>query len=266
VARMSIDDMILRDTRVLRLARLCGQDKHGTIGRLLAVFAIVYDRVDDTLDVLDIDLAAELDGFAGHMVTADLAVQVRKRIRVRGAEKRLEYLRTREESGREGGLKSGETRRNRAKQDSKVTFDKPEGPVNPPVPDPVLVPVPDPALPDPVAVVPDPAGPKSKSKPRKTSKVAHQHPSDWTPRPEERLMATASGLDCDSEALAFRDHHTAKGSRFEDWDAAFRTWLRNAVKFANNRRTNGLTPLEQQFERVRMLEAQEAEQKALALP
>lgn len=57
-------------------------------------------------------------------------------------------------------------------------------------------------------------------------------PADWTPRPEERATASKSGVDCDAEAAHFRDHHTAKGSRLADWDAAFRTWLRNAVKFA----------------------------------
>ena len=30
---------------------------------------------------------------------------------------------------------------------------------------------------------------------------------------------------------AFRDYHLAKGSRFKDWDAAFRTWCRNAITF-----------------------------------
>jgi hypothetical protein len=30
------------------------------------------------------------------------------------------------------------------------------------------------------------------------------------------------------ELEKFRDHHTAKGSVMEDWQAAFRTWLRNA--------------------------------------
>ena len=30
---------------------------------------------------------------------------------------------------------------------------------------------------------------------------------------------------------AFRDYHTAKGSRFLDWDAAFRNWIRNVGRF-----------------------------------
>jgi len=60
-------------------------------------------------------------------------------------------------------------------------------------------------------------------------------PTDWHPRNHEAASALASGLNCTAELAAFRDHHTAKGSRFTDWDAAFRTWLRNAVKFSTNR-------------------------------
>jgi hypothetical protein len=105
---------------------------------------------------------------------------------------------------------------------------------------------------------------KAKADRAPKSKRVHPLPSDWAPRPQEQERARVDGIDCGKEADSFRDHHAAKGSRFEDWDAAFRNWLRNAVKFGNNRRpANGLTPLEQQLERVRMLEAQEAEQKAL---
>lgn len=34
----------------------------------------------------------------------------------------------------------------------------------------------------------------------------------------------------------FLDHHRAKGSRFIDWTAAWRTWLRNEIKFSSTRR------------------------------
>jgi hypothetical protein len=65
---------------------------------------------------------------------------------------------------------------------------------------------------------------------------AHPFPDDWQPRPEERERAAVDGLSVSDEADAFRDHHTAKGSRLTDWDAAFRTWLRNAVKFGGAKR------------------------------
>lgn len=45
-------------------------------------------------------------------------------------------------------------------------------------------------------------------------------------------MAKGYGLNVHKEFAAFRDHHVAKGTIFKDWQAAFRTWLRNAVKFS----------------------------------
>lgn len=51
---------------------------------------------------------------------------------------------------------------------------------------------------------------------------------------DERAEALAKsyGLNPHKELAAFRDHHAAKGSLFKDWQAAFRNWLRNSVKFA----------------------------------
>jgi hypothetical protein len=36
----------------------------------------------------------------------------------------------------------------------------------------------------------------------------------------------------ESETAKFLDHHKAKGSKFIDWDAAWRTWMRKSVEFA----------------------------------
>ena len=55
--------------------------------------------------------------------------------------------------------------------------------------------------------------------------------AEWAPRSEELALAASLSVDPTREAAAFRDHHSAKGSRFVDWNAAFRTWLRNAVRF-----------------------------------
>lgn len=60
-------------------------------------------------------------------------------------------------------------------------------------------------------------------------------PEGWVP--SERNIADArsrnfTDMEIEDEAGRFRDHHTAKGSRYRDWDAAWRTWLGNARKFA----------------------------------
>jgi hypothetical protein len=51
----------------------------------------------------------------------------------------------------------------------------------------------------------------------------------------EAFRVAMTALDPAEEAERFRDHHTAKGSRFVDWNAAWRTWVRNAVRFAQER-------------------------------
>jgi hypothetical protein len=51
----------------------------------------------------------------------------------------------------------------------------------------------------------------------------------------DALRKKHPSLDIGEQIDAFVDFHTAKGSVFKDWDAAFRTWCRNAVKFAEPR-------------------------------
>ena len=58
---------------------------------------------------------------------------------------------------------------------------------------------------------------------------------DW--QPSARCAAFARDLELDPAALVgpFVDHHLAKGSLMADWEAAWRTWCRNDVKFAQRR-------------------------------
>jgi hypothetical protein len=66
---------------------------------------------------------------------------------------------------------------------------------------------------------------------RKAKKRKMALPSDWLPNEGHHSQAKRDGLNVELECDQFRDHHTAKGSVMLDWDAAFRTWLRNAKKF-----------------------------------
>jgi hypothetical protein len=74
---------------------------------------------------------------------------------------------------------------------------------------------------------------------------AHQLPKDWKPNDTftETFTVKYPGLDLSSELEAFHDYHLARGSTFKDWDAAFRTWCRNALKW--KRPTRKLTNAEQ---------------------
>jgi hypothetical protein len=80
-------------------------------------------------------------------------------------------------------------------------------------------------------------------KPKRPSRrgVATVMPEAWSPRANERALAAELGVGFEAELAKFVDHHAAKGSRFVDWDAALRTWLRNAVRFGGSTR-NGAAP------------------------
>jgi hypothetical protein len=52
----------------------------------------------------------------------------------------------------------------------------------------------------------------------------------------ETFEADWPGLRLEVELAKFRDNHMAKGSKFKDWDRAFRTWLRNASEWSREAR------------------------------
>ena len=71
-------------------------------------------------------------------------------------------------------------------------------------------------------------------KPKKQTRKC-QMPDGWVP--SERNISDAkakqfSEQEIDDEADKFRNHHTAHANAFANWDAAWRTWLGNARKFA----------------------------------
>ena len=60
-------------------------------------------------------------------------------------------------------------------------------------------------------------------------------PDDLELTPLLRMYAEERKLDAEQEWENFHDYHLAHGSKFADWAAAFRTWCRNAVKYAAER-------------------------------
>lgn len=77
-------------------------------------------------------------------------------------------------------------------------------------------------------LVGDPEKPAAKAK---GSRGQHL-PETWKPNDQHLGFVVANGLVGSVELEQFRDHHIARGTVMKDWDAAFRTWLRNAVKYA----------------------------------
>lgn len=145
MARMSIDDKFPRDPRVIKLGRRFGWSRREAMGALIDVYQVAYDRERDVLPAEDIDIAAEREGFVAVMVECELAEYVGSGVRIRGAAERIAYLNHKAEAGRIGGVKSGESRRNRREAERSTASSNREARGNPPdpVPDPPPDPVPE---------------------------------------------------------------------------------------------------------------------------
>jgi hypothetical protein len=65
--------------------------------------------------------------------------------------------------------------------------------------------------------------------------VETTYPEDLTPNAADLATATEHRVSAEAELPKFRDNALAKGRVAADWHAAFRTWLRNARKFADER-------------------------------
>lgn len=100
-------------------------------------------------------------------------------------------------------------------------------------------------------------------KPKKLRQSPFVLPDDFKPGAACWQLAAEQGVIVDEELPAFCDYHRSKRSRFVDWQAAFRTWLRNAARFARSQPKSGTqaTPLQRQADRIRMLREQEAEEE-----
>lgn len=106
-----------------------------------------------------------------------------------------------------------------------------------PVPVPVPVPRSDPPVCPPLEDRPSnpfepPIDPRPKPAKGRRAKAETSQPDSWVPNEGHAALAAELGVVVAVELPRFLDHHAAKGSRFRDWDAAFRTWLRNAPGFA----------------------------------
>lgn len=216
MARMSVDDSVLRDPRIDILAELTGWSRRETLGCLLEIWAICYDRVDYALGAKVVDMIAKLPGFADLMVQVELATNTPSgKYRISGAKERITYLANLKQWGKEGGIKSAESRWNDGKGSNKPPEEPPlEGAGKPPDKPPHNPPVPDPVL------DPPPASPKPRAR-----KSESPLPADWKPTPEHAALASERGADLENEARAFRAHAEAHDRRCVRWNAAFTQWL-----------------------------------------
>lgn len=59
---------------------------------------------------------------------------------------------------------------------------------------------------------------------------------------KEWASSVGPNLDLKEETEKFLDFHRSRGNSFSDWDASWRNWIRNAVKFARNNGNGGGSP------------------------
>lgn len=73
------------------------------------------------------------------------------------------------------------------------------------------------------------------TKPSKRSKTKRSFPDDFKPTEQHKKLANDLNVNLQHEFYQFADHHKAKGSKFADWHAALRTWIRNSAKFSKSK-------------------------------
>lgn len=92
-------------------------------------------------------------------------------------------------------------------------------------------------IPDSGFLIPDSLIPDSligQDKPAKPQKRRSQIPADFYPNEAGVVAIEKTNLSMAIELNSFINHHQAKGSVMADWQAAWRTWVSNGVKFAKS--------------------------------
>jgi hypothetical protein len=135
-------------------------------------------------------------------------------------------------------------------------------------PIPIPIPIPIPSHDPPIGPPGDTKPPESKTDRKKRASAL---PEDLNPNAAALALARELAVALETELPAFIDHHRAKGSVFSDWQAALRTWIRNAARYGPAKRIPGARPyqpqddrLQRQADRITMLRKQEAAEEAAA--
>lgn len=76
------------------------------------------------------------------------------------------------------------------------------------------------------------AGGRAKKRRKRAPAVMTPLPGGFEPNATAIELAKSLGVNLAAELPQWKDHHLKLGSTFLDWQAALRTWVRNAPKFA----------------------------------
>lgn len=106
-----MDSAAITDPRMHLLARHLGINVFEVLGRILRVWFVSYDRRSAVLQPIEIDIAADRDGFADAMVASGLAVTEEDGgLYVKGVSERIAFLELQAEKGK----RSGQIRRDKS--------------------------------------------------------------------------------------------------------------------------------------------------------
>lgn len=133
--RVNVDSSVFTDARFKLVARTTGLQWHDVIGKCVHIWMSCYDQRKGTLRKIEGDCLVEHEGFANALCAEGLAIDRGADMEIRGFKQRANWLKQAEESGKKGGRKSGESRRNKAEgypsAKRSEPFGIPEGSANP---------------------------------------------------------------------------------------------------------------------------------------
>lgn len=69
-------------------------------------------------------------------------------------------------------------------------------------------------------------------------KRATRFPDGFRPNENNKSVADEQGVSLEREMAQFKDHHLSRGTKMLNWNLGLNTWLRNANKFAPQKRTD----------------------------
>jgi hypothetical protein len=227
---IKLEKSLENDPRVMRMARLlcrnaCALEGSnaspsmavtvvvGALARLW-ILADTHADCDDVLNLgaVELDELVGVEGFCGLMPSDWLEEIDDTSVKLPGFQ---------EHNGTEAKAKAQNAKRQARHRDKGKSVKAPESNASP-LRGRNAVPLPDQ---DQTKTIPD------HIKIEEGAKRAHQLPQGFAPTGSHKELAAELHVNLDNELAQFRDHHAAKGSLMKDWDAAFRTWLRNAAKF-----------------------------------
>lgn len=227
--RVNVDSSVITDPRFKLLAKRLGISLREAIGSCLFVWMTCYERRTKTLETMEVDAAAEIDGFADALIGVTLAhLDARGRVVLHGVEARIRFLKEQSAKGSKGGKN-----RRKSSASSQVTSEanakhmlseKPEVaqaysltlPLAPSLP-----------LALPLFEEEDTAAepPPRDSEPKPTRKI-------FTPPTLEDVTAYCRERGNSVDPKRWIDHYTSNGWKvgknpMKDWRAAVRTWEGN---------------------------------------